>query len=103
MVAGLGPADIIRIAHHRNDPKTGPNRPHRGITAAQWSPTQTAPITVRPRHIASAIPFLGHATDGLTSRDIQRVMFIAKGSLFLGKMTQMSDGFSFILERNPSR
>ena len=54
-------------------------------------------------HIASAIPFLGHATDGLTSGDIQRVMFIAKGSLFLGKMTQMSDGFSFILERNPSR
>ena len=30
-------------------------------------------------------------------------MFIAKGSLFLGKMPQMSDGFSFILERNPSR
>jgi betaine reductase len=54
-------------------------------------------------HIASAIPFLGHAVDGLTDGDMQRAMFIAKGSLFLGKMTRMSDGFSFILERNPSR
>jgi hypothetical protein len=26
---------------------------------------------------------------------------MAKGSLFLGRMTQMSDGLSFILERNP--
>lgn len=53
-------------------------------------------------HIASAIPFLGHAVDGLTGGDMKRAMFIAKGSLFLGRMTQMSDGFSFILERNPS-
>ncbi|MCH8310062.1 MAG: glycine reductase [Chloroflexi bacterium] len=49
-------------------------------------------------HIASAVPFLGHAVDGLTGGNMQRAMFIAKGSLFLGKMTQMSDGLSFIIE-----
>lgn len=58
-----------------------------------YSPTQG--------HIASAIPFLGHAVDGLRDGALQRVMFLAKGSLFLGRMTQMADGLSFILERNP--
>jgi betaine reductase len=58
-----------------------------------FSPTQG--------HIASAIPFLAHALDGLTGGPLRRVLFMAKGSLFLGRMTQMSDGLSFILERNP--
>jgi betaine reductase len=57
-----------------------------------YSPTQG--------HIASAIPFLGHALDGLRTGEMQRVMFLAKGSLFLGRMTQMADGLSFILTRN---
>jgi betaine reductase len=60
-----------------------------------YSPTQG--------HIASAIPFLGHALDGLRSGSMQRVLFLAKGSLFLGRMTQMADGLSFILERNGAR
>jgi len=51
-------------------------------------------------HIASAIPFLGHAVDGLRDGSMRRVMLLAKGSLFLGRMTQMADGMSFILERN---
>jgi betaine reductase len=58
-----------------------------------FSPTQG--------HIASAIPVLAHALDGLTAGPLRRVSFMAKGSLFLGRMTQMSDGLSFILERNP--
>lgn len=57
-----------------------------------YSPTQG--------HIASAVPFLGHAVDGLRDGSLQRVMFLAKGSLFLGRMTQMADGMSCILERN---
>ena len=52
-------------------------------------------------HIASAIPFLGHAVDRLKDGRMERAMFVAKGSLFLGRMTQMSDGLSFILKRNP--
>jgi hypothetical protein len=27
-------------------------------------------------------------------------MFLAKGSLFLGRMTQLADGISFLLENN---
>ena len=51
-------------------------------------------------HIASAVSFLGHAFDRLTTGKMERAMFLAKGSLFLGRMTQLSDGLSFILERN---
>jgi betaine reductase len=77
---------------------------HKEITPAQvpafvtkhgmpgYSPTQG--------HIASAIPFLGHAVDGLRAGTMQRAMFLAKGSLFLGRMTQLADGVSLIVERN---
>ncbi len=57
-----------------------------------FSPTQG--------HVASAVPFLGHALEGLKDGSLNRVLFLAKGSLFLGRMTQQSDGLSFILERN---
>jgi hypothetical protein len=51
-------------------------------------------------HIAAAVPFLGHARERLLSGEIVRAMFVAKGSLFLGRMTNLSDGMSFIVERN---
>jgi hypothetical protein len=57
-----------------------------------FSPTQG--------HIASAVPYLGHAVKGIRAGKIRNAMFLAKGSLFLGRMTQLSDGLSFILERN---
>ena len=57
-----------------------------------FSPTQG--------HIASAVPFLGHAVDRILAGKMERAMFLAKGSLFLGRMTQLSDGMSFILEKN---
>jgi betaine reductase len=53
-------------------------------------------------HIASAVPFLGHALAGMTGGTMRRAMFLAKGSLFLGRMTQLADGLSFVLERNPA-
>ncbi|OPY88828.1 MAG: Glycine/sarcosine/betaine reductase complex component C subunit beta [Syntrophus sp. PtaU1.Bin208] len=52
-------------------------------------------------HIPAAVPFLGHAIDAIKRGDLNSVMFIARGSLFLGRMTQLSDGLSFLLERNP--
>jgi hypothetical protein len=52
-------------------------------------------------HIASAIPYLARALDRLRDGTMQRVMLLAKGSLFLGRMTQLSDGMSVVLERNP--
>lgn len=57
-----------------------------------FSPTQG--------HIASAVPFLGHALRKIMSGEMERVMFLAKGSLFLGRMTQLADGMSFMLEKN---
>jgi betaine reductase len=57
-----------------------------------FSPTQG--------HIAAAVPFLGHARQRLLSGEIKRSMFVAKGSLFLGRMTNLSDGMSFVVERN---
>jgi glycine/sarcosine/betaine reductase complex component C subunit beta len=60
-----------------------------------FSPTQG--------HIASAIPYLGHAIRGLTAGTLTRTMFTGKGSLFLGRMTQLSDGISLVVERNQKR
>jgi hypothetical protein len=57
-----------------------------------FSPTQG--------HIASAVPYLPHALAGLTSGGLGRVQLVAKGSLFLGRMTTMGDGASILLERN---
>ena len=52
-------------------------------------------------HIPSAVPFIGHAIESLKNNGMKRAMFVAKGSLFLGRMSQLSDGISFILEANP--
>lgn len=49
-------------------------------------------------HIASAVPWLPHALDRLRSGELQTTMLIAKGSLFLGRMTKLWDGVSLILE-----
>src|SRR5581483_8815284 len=51
-------------------------------------------------HIPSAIVYLGHALDALQRGAIRNTLLIAKGSLFLGRMTQLSDGCSFLLDRN---
>jgi betaine reductase len=49
-------------------------------------------------HIPSALAYLGHALDALRKRKIKNAMFISKGSLFLGRMTQLSDGCSFLVD-----
>jgi glycine/sarcosine/betaine reductase complex component C subunit beta len=51
-------------------------------------------------HLASSLCYLPHAVERLTTGDAERVMLIAKGSLFLGRMCQLSDGMSVVLERN---
>jgi len=51
-------------------------------------------------HLASALCYLPHALDRLTTGDAGKVMLLAKGSLFLGRMCQLSDGMSVLLERN---
>jgi hypothetical protein len=51
-------------------------------------------------HIPSAIVYLGHALDALRNSEIKNALFISKGSLFLGRMTQLSDGCSFLVEKS---
>ena len=55
-----------------------------------FSPTQG--------HIASAVPWLPHAVDELAAGRIGTTMLVAKGSLFLGRMTQLWDGMSVLID-----
>ena len=55
-----------------------------------FSPTQG--------HIASAVPWLPHGLAALRSGEIGSTMLLAKGSLFLGRMTELADGMSILLE-----
>lgn len=60
-----------------------------------FSPTQG--------HIPAAVPYMGHAIDAIKKGEITTAMFVSKGSLFLGRMSQLSDGMSFLIERNPKQ
>ena len=53
-------------------------------------------------HIPSAIPYIGHALEAMRRGELNRVMFLARASLFLNRCTQLLDGVSFVLERNPN-
>ncbi len=55
-----------------------------------FSPTQG--------HVASAVPWLPHGLAALRAGEIGSTMLLAKGSLFLGRMTELADGMSIILE-----
>ena len=62
----------------------------RGLTG--WAPTQG--------HIPSGVPYIGFAREDILSGKIHRAMIIGKGSLFLGRMTNLFDGVSFVIETN---
>ncbi len=49
-------------------------------------------------HIPAALPYLAHARTEMRAGRMRRAMFVAKGSLFLGKMTNMADGMSLLVE-----
>jgi glycine/sarcosine/betaine reductase complex component C subunit beta len=49
-------------------------------------------------HIASAVCYLAHALRAMRARKMKRALFMAKGSLFLGRMTEAADGVSFLVE-----
>ncbi len=51
-------------------------------------------------HIPSGVPFIGHARRLMLNGQIRSSMIIGKGSLFLGRMTNLFDGVSFIIEQN---
>lgn len=51
-------------------------------------------------HIPSGVPFLGHCKDMMAKGEIEKGMIVGKGSLFLGRMTNLFDGVSVIIEKN---
>lgn len=57
-----------------------------------WAPTQG--------HIPSGVPYVGFGREDILEGKIQRAMVIGKGSLFLGRMTNLFDGVSFIMQKN---
>ena len=83
MLAGLG---VVRGELARED-IAGFARAH-GMPG--FAPTQG--------HIASAVPWLPHALARMRAGELHRTMLIAKGSLFLGRLTHLWDGVSVTLE-----
>ncbi len=61
-----------------------------GLTG--WAPTQG--------HIPSGVPYIGFACDDILADKIKNAMIIGKGSLFLGRMTNLFDGVSFVIQKN---
>ncbi|MFO7814615.1 MAG: glycine/sarcosine/betaine reductase complex component C subunit beta, partial [Halanaerobiales bacterium] len=51
-------------------------------------------------HIPSGVPFVGPAVEMIKDGEINNAMIIGKGSLFLGRMTNLFDGVSFVMEKN---
>ena len=61
-----------------------------GLTG--WAPTQG--------HIPSGVPYIGFAREDILNGNIKKAMIIGKGSLFLGRMTNLFDGVSFVIQAN---
>jgi len=85
---------IAALAIRRGDiPREGLDAFVRDRGMPGFAPTQG--------HLASALCYLPHALRRIRTGAAERAMLIAKGSLFLGRMCQLSDGMSVLLERNP--
>jgi hypothetical protein len=57
-----------------------------------WAPTQG--------HIPSGVPYVGFAREEILAGEVNRAMIVGKGSLFLGRMTNLFDGVSIVIEKN---
>ena len=73
-------------------PRTDVNKFVRERGMPGFAPTQG--------HIPAAVPFLGHALLDMKAGKLKKALFVAKGSLFLGRMSHLSDGLSFLLQAN---
>ena len=49
-------------------------------------------------HIPAGVPFLGHALARMRAGGLGSTMVVAKGSLFLGRMSRQADGASVLIE-----
>ena len=85
MIAALG---VMRKDFERSELESVVER----ISMPGFAPTQG--------HIPSGVPFMAHCKDMIEGGELNRVMIVGKGSLFLGRLTNLFDGVSFIVERN---
>ena len=60
-----------------------------------WAPTQG--------HIPSGAPYVGFGREEILEGNMNRIMIVGKGSLFLGRMTNLFDGTSIVMEKNPGK
>ena len=60
-----------------------------------WAPTQG--------HIPSGAPYLGQMRDEMLAGKTNKAMIVGKGSLFLGRMTNLFDGVSFVVQANDGK
>lgn len=51
-------------------------------------------------HIPSGVPIIGHGRDKMLAGEMDNFMIVGKGSLFLGRMTNLFDGVSILVEKN---
>lgn len=54
-------------------------------------------------HIPAGVPYIAHGIREILQGKKNRIMIVAKGSPFLTRMTNLSDGLSIVLDRNPRR
>ncbi len=54
-------------------------------------------------HIPSGVPIVGHGIDHIKSGVLKNFMIVGKGSLFLGRMTNLFDGISILVEKNTGK
>jgi len=54
-------------------------------------------------HIPSGVPFVGAGRQMIMDGKIERAMIVGKGSLFLGRMTNLFDGVSIVMEKNSGK
>lgn len=53
-------------------------------------------------HVPSGVPALGHMRDRMLAGTLRNALLIGKGSLFLGRLTNLFDGLSMLIEQNPA-
>ncbi|MEW8955961.1 glycine/sarcosine/betaine reductase complex component C subunit beta [Clostridium sp.] len=51
-------------------------------------------------HIPSGVPIVGHGRESILNGSLENFMIVGKGSLFLGRMTNLFDGVSIVVEKN---
>lgn len=51
-------------------------------------------------HIPSGVPIVGHGIEHIKNGVLNNFMIVGKGSLFLGRMTNLFDGVSILVEKN---